>query len=118
MKIWIILTLIVELVVGLLLLTFPEIVPQLKGAEGTALAMSRMYGAAAITIAVLCFWTLRYYTVDGVVGLFLHVMIAFQFMVIVASVISYVKGESVDAGPIILHSAFLIGYIFFYFKRR
>ena len=118
MRIWIIITLIVELLVGILLLTFPEIVPQLKGVEAMGMTMSRMYGAAAITIAVMCFWVLRYFKVEGVVGLFLHVMIAFQFLVIVASVISYVKGESIDAGPILLHSIFLIGYIFFYFKRR
>ena len=118
MRIWITITLIVELVVGLILLIFPEMVPQLKGVEGMGLTMSRMYGSAAISIAVLCFWTLRYFKVEGVIGLFLHVMIAFQFLVIVAAVISFVKGESVDAGPILLHSVFLIGYIFFYFKRR
>lgn len=118
MKVLIILTLIVELVVGLILLVVPDIAPQLSGVDGAGLTMSRMYGAAAITMAVMCFWTLRYYKLDGVVDLFLHVMIAFQFLVIAATVISYIKGENSDAAPILLHSGFLIGYIFFYFKRR
>ncbi|MEE9374225.1 MAG: hypothetical protein V3V00_14320 [Saprospiraceae bacterium] len=118
MKIWIILTLAVELVVGLILISFPEIVPQLKGVEGNGLTMARMYGAAAIVMAVLCFWTLRYYALDGVIDLFLHVMIAFQFLATTAIVISYVKGENVDARPILLHSVFLVGYIYFYIKRK
>ena len=118
MKILIWITLVVELVVGLALLIIPNMAPQLVGVEGMGLAMARMYGAAAIVIAVLCFWVLRYYKSAEAVGLFLHTMIAFQFMVIVAMVISYVKGENLDIAPIILHSVFLIAYVFYYFKKR
>jgi len=118
MKILIWLTLVVELLVGLLLLFVPSLAPPLVGVEGMGLAMARLYGAAAVTIAVLCFWAIKFYDSSAAVSLFLHTMIAFQFLVIVSLVISYVKGDNLDLGALLLHSVFLIAYIYFYIKKR
>lgn len=115
MKLFILITGIGEILIGLVFLLKPTLLPHLKKASNIGLTAARMYGAAAISIG----------TFAGIVGVhfdvvelhrpFLMVFLVFHTLVALAIIISNMAGEKADSKIAILHSVLAVITAYFLF---
>ena len=113
MKIFILVTGILELLVGSILLINPKLMQAYKNASNSLITSARMYGAAAVSIAV--FALLVVFDFDNTVlhKPFLIVFGVFHFLVSLSVVISFYSKQTRDLKIALLHGLFFILTLYF-----
>ncbi len=115
MKLFILLTGIGELLVGLLMLLKPNAIPQFAKASPITRATARMYGAAAIAIGVFAVLVATSFEQIALHQPFLTVYLVFHALVALSVFIAIRSGESADMKVGILHAVLAAGTAFFLF---
>lgn len=116
MKNFILISAIIELVAGLILFFVPQIVPDLAAGESSHLAMARMYGAAALGLAIFAFMVWRKRDDDNLVKTFLPVFLVFNLAAFIGILSSFLAGVFANPGGAILHLILGIFSAYYFIK--
>ncbi len=118
MKKFIFISAIIELVAGLILFFAPQIVPDLSAGESSHLAMARMYGAAALGLGVLAFYTWRRSENADLVKIFLASFLVFNLAAFIGILSSFLAGVFANPGGAILHLVLGIFSAYFFIRHN
>lgn len=113
MKLFILLTGLGEILVGLTMLIKPKLIPQFAKASSTAITTARMYGAAAISIGVFALLVWDRFNNVILHNPFLIVFLVFHVLVALAVFISVKSGETKDSKVAILHTILALATAYF-----
>ncbi|MBL6649554.1 MAG: hypothetical protein ISP56_04745 [Flavobacteriaceae bacterium] len=113
MKIFIIITGFLELLVGLILIINPKIISAYKNASNSLITSARMYGAAAISIAVFAFIIVTDFENSVLHKPFLIVFGVFHFLVSISIIISFYLKQTRDLMIAVLHGLFFFITLYF-----
>ena len=116
MKNFILISAIIELFAGLILFFAPQIVPDLAAGESSHLAMARMYGAAALGLAVFAFLVWRKRDDENLVKIFLPVFLVFNFAAFIGILSSFLAGVFANPGGALLHLILGIFSAYYFIK--
>ncbi|MEZ4883961.1 MAG: hypothetical protein R3E32_04405 [Chitinophagales bacterium] len=116
MKLFILLTGIGELLVGLLMFLKPNAIPQFAKASPITRATARMYGAAAISIAVFALLVGTNFEQIELHQPFLTVYLVFHALVAASVFLAIRSGESADTKVGILHTILAVITAYFLFS--
>ena len=115
MQLFILITGIAELLVGLVLFVSPKLVPQFAKSAPLTRATARMYGAAAITIGVFAAMVGFNFDQTAWHQLFLIVFLVFHSLVALSVFIAIQLGEPADSKIAVLHVLLALGTAWFLF---
>ena len=115
MKLFILITGIGELLVGLLMLIKPSLIPQYAKASALVRSTARMYGAAAITIGVFALMVGFNFSEVAWHEPFLTVYLAFHTLVALSVLIAKQSKEPADSKIGILHLVLAVVTAYFLF---
>jgi putative intracellular protease/amidase len=103
MKKFILISMIIELLAGTIMFFAPQVVPDLAAGTSSHMAMARMYGAAALGLAVLAYYT--WCNVDNpvLVKAFLAAFLVFNIGAFIGILSSFLAGVFANPGGAILH---------------
>ena len=118
MKIFILITAIIELLAGVLLFLVPRQVPGFKNADSIATTWASMYGAAAIGLGFFALQAWNYYADAEMVHSFLLTFIVFHAGVMAAAFRGSRAGLKDMTGVAILHGILLLATLYFYIQMR
>ena len=115
MQLFILLTGLLEILVGLPMLLKPSLIPQYAKANPLSLASARMYGAAAITIGVFALMVAA--NIEQVAWHHPFLVVFFVFHSLVASAVLIAKqaGEPADVRVAALHGILALITAYFLF---
>lgn len=113
MKIFILVTGILELLVGSILLINPKLMQAYKNASNSLITSARMYGAAAVSIAVFALLVVLDFDNTVLHKPFLIVFGVFHFLVSLSVVISFYSKQTRDLKIAFLHGLFFILTLYF-----
>ncbi|MFK7908258.1 MAG: hypothetical protein AB8B69_24220 [Chitinophagales bacterium] len=116
MQVFILLTGIGELLVGLLMFLKPNAIPQFAKASPTTRATARMYGAAAISIGVFAVMVGLHLEEASLLHHFLIIYLIFHILVAASVFLAIRVGESADTKIGILHTILAAITAFFLFS--
>lgn len=116
MKNFVLISAIIELVAGLILFFAPQIVPDLAAGESSHLAMARMYGAAALGLAVFAFLVWRKRDDENLVKTFLPVFLVFNLAAFIGILSSFLAGVFANPGGAVLHLILGIFTAYYFIK--
>ncbi len=118
MKIFILITAIIELLAGVILFFAPQLIPDLAQGPGSHMAMGRMFGAAAIGLGIFAFQAWRNFGHETLVKTFLSSFLIFHIGAVISILASFMA--DVFASPIaaILHLVLAIFTAYFLFKNN
>jgi len=118
MKIFILITAIIELLAGFIMFLVPRQIPALKNAEPSTLTFASMYGAAAIGLGFYALQAWNYYADAEMVQSFLLTFIVFHAGVMAAAYRGSRSGLKDMTGVAILHGVLMLATLFFYIQLR
>jgi hypothetical protein len=113
MKIFIIITGLMELLIGSVLLINPKLMGAYKKASNSLITTARMYGASAFSIALFAIYVVINFEIEILHEPFLIVYSVFHFLVAIAVIISFCLKQTRDLKIAILHGLFFIISIYF-----
>ncbi len=113
MKLFILITGIGEVLIGLLMFFKPTVIPLLLKEKGIAFSMARMYGAAATTIGAFAVMVSMYFDRVELHQPFLMVYLVFHTLVAASVLVSIRANEPADSKIAVLHSLLAIGTAYF-----
>lgn len=115
MRLFILITGIIEILAGLVFFLAPSLIPEFSGASELSSTLARMYGAAALSIGLfsMLFWKANDHT--AIKKYFLPTIILFNLLVAVACVLGYLL-STMNPGAIALHGLNTLVFILFYFR--
>ncbi len=117
MKIFILITAVIELVAGMTLFLAPEMVPDLSGEGPVSLTLARMYGGAAIAVGYYALMVWRNFNPGPVSG-FLKTFAVFHLAVAAAAYAGYIQGVNSFIGVAFLHGILAIVTIYYLVKSN
>lgn len=115
MKIFILLTGIGELLVGILMFLKPNLIPQYAKASPITLATARMYGAAAIAIGIFAILVGTNFSQIELHEPFLIVYLVFHAMVALSIFVAIRSSEPADSKIGVLHTILALITAYFLF---
>jgi hypothetical protein len=115
MKLFILITGIGEILVGLLMLLAPSRVPIYSTASGLARSTARMYGAAAFSIGLFAVLVALHFEVVSLHHPFLIVYLVFHVLVTASILLGRSVGEPGDKNVAILHAVLAAATAYFLF---
>lgn len=118
MKVFILVSAIIELLAGIILFFMPQLVPDLAQGPSSHLAMARMYGAGAIGLGIFAFQTWRNLNNEALVKAFLTSFLAFHLFVFIAFVASFMAGVFANPIAALLHFVLAIFTAYYLFKNN
>lgn len=118
MKIFVLITCIIEFLAGLVLLFAPTVVPELQDANELSLGWARMYGAAALGLSYFAFQVWRKFESADLVMAFLQTFTIFHTGVFVAAERAFRLGGFANPGIYILHLLLAIATVSFLYQMR
>ena len=116
MKLFILITAILEVVAGLLMFLAPKKLPGLQEADARSSTLASMYGAAALAIGFFAFQVWQNFESTALVASFLLTFTVFHAGVMAAAFRGSRNGLKDMTGVAILHGLFLLATLFFYFQ--
>lgn len=116
MKIFVLISSIIELLAGAALLLSPTLFPDFQNADVMDISLARMYGAAAIAVGYFCFQVWQHFESVYLRTAFLKTMSVFHIGVAAATFVAYTSGAMAQPAISILHSVLAIITIYFFFK--
>ena len=118
MKIFILITAIIELLAGVIMFLMPRQIPAFKNADARSATLASMYGAAAIGIGFYALQAWNYYADAEMVHSFLLTFIIFHAGVMAAAFRGSRSGLKDMTGVAILHGILMLATLFFYVQMR
>jgi hypothetical protein len=119
MKVFILLSAIIEVLAGLILLLAPQLVPDFSQASAGNLALARMYGAAALGLGVFAFHVWQHMRSQVMQMAFLQTYLVFNLGVAIAAYTCFTAGIFKNLGVCILHTILgLVTAYFFIVKKK
>lgn len=118
MKLFILLTGIFEILVGIVMFTKPELIPQFDGASAIAIATARMYGAAAISMGTFAVMVAQNFNRTEWHQLFLTVYLVFHTTVGAAILIAATTGGDPSTGILHIILAAATGYFLYQIRAK
>ena len=113
MKIFILVSGVLELLVGLILLINPRLMGAYRKANNSLITTARMYGASAFSIAIFAIYVVVNFNTEALHSPFLIVYSVFHFLVALAIIISFYLKQTRDLKIAILHWLFFIISMYF-----
>ncbi len=118
MKVFVLITAVLETLAGAIMLFAPHLMPDLAGAGASTTALARMYGAGAIGLGFFAFQVWQHMRSPIMQKAFLQTFIVFHIGVAVAAFTGYNAGVMSDPSISTLHLIFGLVTIYFYFKKQ
>lgn len=115
MRLFILITGIIEIIAGIVFFLAPSMIPDLQGASEMSSTLARMYGAAALSVGLLSLLFWRANIMADIKKYFLPTIILFNLLVAIACVLGYMLG-TMNPGAIALHGLNALVFCFFYLK--
>ncbi len=116
MKLFMLISAIIELLVGAILLFAPQLVPDLAEGPGSHLALGRMYGAAALGLGIFAIQAWRNFDHEILGKIFLSTFLVFNIGAFIAIIASFVAGVFANPGAAFLHLILAIFTAYYLFK--
>lgn len=113
MKLFILITGILELLVGLAMLINPKIIPSYKKADGALITAARMYGGAAFSIAIFALLVVSEFENQILTEPFLLIYIIFHTAVALAVLMSFVSKQTREINIGFIHGLFAAITLYF-----
>lgn len=118
MKRFILISAIIELLAGAILFLAPQVVPDLAQGPGSHLAMSRMFGAAALGLGIFALQSWRNFAQETMVKTFLLTFLVFNMAVFIALLASFMAGVFNNPGAAFLHLLLAIFTAYYFFQHN
>ena len=118
MKVFVLITAVLEFLAGAIMLLAPRLFPDLANADASSTMLARMYGAGAIALGFFAFQVWQHMRSPIMQKAFLQTFIVFHIGVAVAAFTGYNAGVTSDPGISILHLIMGLVTIYFYFKKQ
>lgn len=118
MKIFILITAIIELLAGVLLFFATAHLPVINATSDSEFALLQMYGAAALAIGLYCLKVWRGFDHYALRSTFFPVMSLFHVGVAIATYQVYQSGLFVDLGATGLHSLMAVLTVWFWWHNE
>ena len=106
MKLFILITGVLELIVGLAMLINPKIIPSYKKATGALITTARMYGGAALSIAIFAIYVVSDFENQILTEPFLLIYFIFHTAIALAVLISFVCKQTREVNIGFVHALF------------
>lgn len=113
MKLFILITGVLELMVGLAMLINPKIIPSYKKAGGALITTARMYGGAAFSIAIFALLVVSDFENQILTQSFLLIYFVFHTAVAFAVLISFISKQTREINIGFVHSLFAVITLYF-----
>lgn len=118
MKVFILITAVIELLAGIAMLLVPHLIPDFANANDLSLTLSRMYGGAAIGLGLFALQVWRHMRSQVMQQAFLQSFLIFHLAVSGAAYFGFSNGAFKDPAVAILHLILALVTAYFYFKSR
>ena len=118
MKNFILISAIIELLVGVILFFVPQLVPDFAQGPGSHMAMGRMYGAAALGLGIFAFQVWRNFDNEVLVKTFLSSFLIFHIGAFIAILATFMAGVFGNPGAAFLHLILGIFTVHYLFKNN
>ena len=119
MKVFVLITAVIEILAGLVFFFAPHLIPDLNNANPLATAVAKMYGGAAIGLGLFALQVWQHMRSQVMQQAFLRSFVLFHFGVSAAGYFGYSSGAFKDLSTCILH--LILGLVTAYFlwtKRK
>ena len=103
MKFFILISGLLELLVGSIMLINPKIIPSYKKANGALITTARMYGAAAFSIAIFALLIVSDFENESLHSTFLIVFFIFHLTVSLSVLISFISKQTREVNIGFIH---------------
>lgn len=118
MKVFVLITAVIELLAGLVFFFAPHLLPDLANANPLSTTLAKMYGGAAIGLGLFALQVWRHMRSQVMQLAFLQSFLIFHFGVAVAGYFGYSNGAFQGLSACILHSLLGLVTAYFYFMNR
>lgn len=119
MKVFVLITAVIEILAGLVFFFAPHLIPDLNNANPLATAVAKMYGGAAIGLGLFALQVWQHMRSQVMQQAFLRSFVLFHFGVSAAGYFGFSSGAFKDLATCILH--LILGLVTAYFlwaKRK
>ena len=113
MKVFVLITAVIEILAGLVFFFAPHLIPDLNNANPLATAVAKMYGGAAIGLGLFALQVWQHMRSQVMQQAFLRSFVLFHFGVSAAGYFGYSSGAFKDLSTCILH--LILGLVTAYF---
>jgi uncharacterized membrane protein YwaF len=113
MKLFILITGILELTVGLAMLVNPKFIPSYKKAGGALITTARMYGGAAFSIAIFALLVVSDFENKNFTQSCFFIFFFFHTTVALAVLISFISKQTREINIGFIHSLFAVITLYF-----
>lgn len=113
MKVFILITAVIELIAGILLFVQPGLIPELDPLDPMTVTLARMYGGAALAIGYYALLVWKHMNTGAVNG-FLKIFTFFHALVALACHFGYSNGLESFLGAAILHGVLCLATGYFW----
>ena len=118
MKLFILITAIIELLAGLTLFFGADKLPMLGHCDAGDFALLKMYGAAAIAMGMFALSVWRHFSNEGLISTFLSTFVIFHVGVAVAARTAFAAGVLPDMNTTYLHGILALVTAYFWVKNQ
>lgn len=118
MKVFVLITAVIEILAGAAMLFAPHLVPDFANADALSITLSRMYGAAALGLGFFAFQTWQHMRSPIIQNAFLQTFLVFHIGVAAAAFWGYSNGGFKDPSVSVLHLLLALVTAYFFFKKR
>ena len=116
MRLFILITCLIELLAGIVFFVCPTIIPEFAQAEVMTLAVVRIYGGAAITLGWYAYMVWKNFAPGPAMG-FLKTFAVFQLLVAIACYWGYAGGIGNMLGGVVLHGVMWLITVYFMMRK-
>ena len=118
MKVFVLITAVIELLAGTAMLFAPQVIPDFANANAQSITLSRMYGAAAIGLGFFAFQVWQHMRSQVMQNAFLQTFLVFHIGVAMAAYMGYTTGGFRDPSVAILHLILALITAFFFLRKE
>ena len=118
MKVFVLITAVIELLAGLVFFFAPHLIPDLANANPLSTAVAKMYGGAALGLGLFALQVWRHMRSQVMQQAFLRSFLLFHFGVAVAGYFGHSSGAFQDLSTCILHSILGLVTAYFLFMKQ
>ena len=118
MKVFVLITAVIELLAGALMFFAPHLIPDFANADALSITLAKMYGGAAIGLGLFALQVWRHMRSQVMQQAFLKSFLIFHFGVSAAAYFGYSNGAFKDPSTCILHLILGLVTAYFLFATR
>ncbi len=118
MKVFVLITAVIELLAGLVFFFAPHLIPDFANANPLSTTLAKMYGGAAIGLGLFALQVWRHMRSQVMQQAFLKAFLLFHFGVAAAGYFGYSNGAFKDLSTCILHLILGLVTAYFLFATR